>query len=135
MRNCIKIALLKPLKTKFMLSPANCIPVAEARELRDNWLNTRQPAIDTALGYPDQNVGFYSIDELQEYLNYVRVQSIRQNIPNPGVRIYFAAYNNEESNLATIFVAPTDGPTPSSNNNYNIRPLNNGNNGMPPTPY
>jgi hypothetical protein len=103
--------------------------------LRDKWLSTRQPAIDAALGYQDQNALFFSVEELQAFLDYVRSESTRQNITKPGIRIFFGAYSGEESNLATVFLAPTDGPTITSNNNYNIRPLNYTTNGMPPTIY
>ncbi len=118
-----------------MSAPTNCIPVSEAIELRNKWLSTRQNTINTALGYDDQNVIFFSVDELQEYLDYVKLQSTRQDIPNPGIRIYFAAYSAAETNLATVFLAPTDGPTQTSNNNYNIRPLNSGQDRMPPVIY
>jgi len=118
-----------------MSVPSKCISVEQARALRDKWLSTRQPAIDAALGYQDQNALFFSVEELQQFLDYVRHESTRQNIANPGIRIFFAAYSGEESNLATVFLAPTDGPTITSNNNYHIRPLNHTTNGMPPTIY
>lgn len=118
-----------------MSAPSKCIPVAQAQDLRNKWLNTRQPAINAALGYVDQNALFFSVDELQEFLDYVRSESTRQNIAKPGVRIFFGAYSGEESNLATVFLAPTDGPTITSNNNYNIMPLNKTTNRMPPIIY
>lgn len=118
-----------------MSAPSKCISVEQARALRNKWLSTRQPAIDAALGYQDQNALFFSVEELQEFLDYVRSESTRQSIAKPGVRIFFGAYSDEESNLATVFLAPTDGPTITSNNNYNIRPLNHTTNGMPPTIY
>jgi hypothetical protein len=118
-----------------MSIPSKCIPVSDARGLRTNWLNTRQNVIDNALGYQDQNEIFFSVAELETFLNYVKNESARGGITNPGIRIYFAGYNNATSNLATIFLAPTKGDTISSDNNYNIRPYNGGQGGMPPVNY
>ena len=118
-----------------MSVPSKCISVEQARALRGKWLSTRQPAIDAALGYQDQNALFFSVEELQGFLDYVRSESTRQNIAKPGIRIFFGAYSGDESNLATVFLAPTDGPTITSNNNYNIRPLNTSHDRMPPIIY
>jgi hypothetical protein len=118
-----------------MSIPSKCIPIADARVLQQNWLNTRQQVINQHLGYEDQNELFISVAELEEYLNYVKSESANQRIENPGIRIYFAAYDNDQSNLATVFLSPTNGPTVDSANNYNILPLNRSVGSRPPVKY
>ncbi|UAB80364.1 hypothetical protein INR76_09565 [Marixanthomonas sp. SCSIO 43207] len=118
-----------------MAKPAKCISVDSARELQDNWVNTRAVEIEQAQGSVDTREFFYSVEELQEYLDYVKDMSTKQGITNPGIRIYFAAYDTQSDDKATIFLAPTNGNTSSSSNNYSIDPLNKGMGGWPPTNY
>ncbi len=118
-----------------MATPAKCISVEEARTLQDNWVATRQPEIDRTLGYQDTREFIYSVDELQEYLNYVKEESKKQSIENPGIRFYFSAYNTDANNKATLFLAPTENSAIGSNNNYAIKPFNHGGSGFPPKNY
>jgi len=118
-----------------MATPAKCITVVAARALQDNWVATRQPEIDRTLNYQDAREVIYSVEELQEYLNYVKEESVKQGIANPGIRLYFAAYNTDANNKATIFLAPTDGIAVGSNNIYTIQPFNHGMAGIPPFNY
>lgn len=118
-----------------MSKPTKCIPVDTAKNLQENWINTRQKAIDRAIGQEDSRSCFYTLDELREYLNYVEELSNEQNIDNPGIRLYFAAYNDDSNKKATIFLAPTVGNTHNSENNYDIDPFNLGSSGFPPLDY
>ena len=118
-----------------MGKPAKCISVTEAQELQNNWKSTRAVDIENSMGAEDTREFFYTVDELQEYLDYVKAQSTEQSISKPGIRIYFAAYDNDNSDKATVFLAPTNGPTSSSANNYTIDPFNRGNGGWPPNNY
>lgn len=118
-----------------MEKPAKCIPVNDARTLQENWISTRQEAIDNAIGEEDNRSCYYTVAELQEYLNYVTEMSNEQDIANPGIRLYFAAYNEDSNKKATIFLAPTVGDAHNSENNYNIDPFNLGSSGFPPRDY
>ena len=118
-----------------MTKPSKCISVAEARSLQDNWVSTRAKDLKKDLGYEDTREFVYSVKELEEFLAYVKDQSTKQGISNPGVRIYFAAYNDATSNKATVFLAPTDGGSTDSDNNYNIDSLNLVGGGWPPKSY
>lgn len=118
-----------------MTKPTKCIPVADARTLQDNWKSTREVDIESAMGVVDTREFVYSVAELQEFLDYVTTESTKQGISDPGVRIYFAAYNNLTSQKATIFLAPTEGGDNDSENNYKIDPLNMNNGGWPPRNY
>tara|TARA_R110000850_G_scaffold150497_1_gene273172 strand:- start:65410 stop:65766 length:357 start_codon:yes stop_codon:yes gene_type:complete len=118
-----------------MSKPTKCIPVDTAKTLHENWINTRQEAIDRAIGEEDNRSCFYTVAELKEYLDYVTEMSNEQNITNPGIRLYFAAYNQDSNKKATIFLAPTVGDTHNTENNYNIDPFNFGSAGHPPLDY
>lgn len=116
-------------------APAKCVTVAEARQLQDNWKSTRAVEIESRMGVVDTREFVYSVAELEEFLNYVKSESLKQGFSSPGVRIYFGAYDNHLSDKATVFLAPTTGITSSSANNYNIQPLNMTGGGIPPTNY
>ncbi len=118
-----------------MSKPAKCISVDQARQLQDNWVSTRAIEIERAQGSVDTREFFYTLDELQEYLDYVKDSSSKQGIDNPGIRIYFAAHDTRSDDKATIFLAPTDGDTINSNNNYDIEALNSSGGGWPPKSY
>ncbi len=119
-----------------MAKPNKCISVEEAKVLHDNWVGSRAPVIQQSRrGREDCREFVYSVAELQEFLDYVRDESQKQGIDNPGVRIYFGAYTGESGDQATIFLSPTDGGGSNSGNNYNLEPFNFGQGGDPPTNY
>jgi len=126
--------------------PKKCIKVKEARELQDAWCNTRTPEIDRCLGFQDHREFSWSVDELMEYLKYVKKKSKKMGIDDPGVRLYFGAYPKEKCKMnkgyATVFFAPTGDPAEepgkdggSSPNNYKIDAFNLGSAGDPPHNY
>ncbi|MRT16032.1 hypothetical protein F3C99_03575 [Vitellibacter sp. q18] len=116
-----------------MSKPANCISVSEARQLQDNWVATRAIDIERAMGATDTREFLFSVAELQQFLDYIKSNSGLG--AQPGVRIYFAAYDSPTNDKATVFLAPTNGITPSAPNNYNLEPLNRSSGGNPPMNY
>jgi len=118
-----------------MNKPAKCISVDSARRMRDQWLQTRGAYYKMANdGEQDCSDVLYSVKELEEYIAYVKAESTKQGIENPGIRIYFAAYD-DGSQKATVFLTGTDGDQSDSPNNYKVDPLNVGQNGWPPNNY
>lgn len=117
------------------MTPKKCIPVEEAKEIQANWMNTRARFIETGMKEKDCCEFTLDIDELQEYITYVKQESVAQGIPAPALRLYFAAYNSAASKKATIFLAPTHSNDPTSKNNYKIPPLNMNTGGDPPNEY
>ncbi len=130
-----------------MAKPSKCITVAKAKLLQKKWLETRALEIEQAQGYQDTREFWYSLEELQEYLDYVKEQSNAQGIKKPGIRIYFGAYPNTsvKKSYATMFIAPTKGKpaimegeeevSNNTENNYDIEPLNTVLGGYPPKEY
>lgn len=128
------------------MKPKKCISTREAKELQKNWRDTRGKSIERGQGYRDTFEFSYSIEELQEYLDYVKEKSAEQGVQNPGIRIYLGAYpaSGEKKSLTTIFLAPTKeiasaeeagGDEYEDENNYDIDPLNDSQGGWPPQKY
>lgn len=137
-----------------MKKPEKCISVEDARKEQDEWVKTRGKDIEKCCGYEDTREFWYSLDELQEYLDYVREKSKEQRVKNPGIRFYLGAYptTKKDRGYCTMFLAPTKeanskrGAIKRSNsieraedttntNNYEIEPLNTITSGYPPTNY
>ncbi|WP_026450130.1 hypothetical protein [Aequorivita capsosiphonis] len=111
----------------------NCITVEEARQLQDNWVASRALDIEQSQGSVDSREFLFSVAELQEFLDYIKKESV--GTTQSGIRIYFGAYDNENSDKATVFLAPTIGTSAGAANNYNLKPLNRGISGFPPNNY
>jgi len=123
------------LKHTIMGKPQKCISETEARKLHDNWVNSRANHIQQGRGTEDAREVVYSVEELEEYLAYVKSESAKQGINKPGIRIYFAAYDTPASDKATVFLAPTESGDVNSDNNYKIDSFNFGGGGWPPYNY
>ncbi|MDC8004665.1 hypothetical protein POV27_11440 [Aureisphaera galaxeae] len=118
-----------------MSKPENCISVQDAKDMQSNWMSTRAVDIAKAEGHQDTCAVTFNIADLQEYLDYVLQESKKQKIEEPGIRIYFAAYDNDDSDRSTVFLCPSMSDEGDSDNNYNIDPLNRGQGGWPPNAY
>lgn len=129
-----------------MDKPSKCISVHEARELQNNWKKTRGREIERGQGYMDTREFWYSLAELEEYIEFVKKKSEEQGARNPGLRIYLGAYpaQDQKKSLSTIFITPTfdESSTKSGEetdevhlNNYSIDPMNDSQNGWPPREY
>lgn len=130
-----------------MEKPKKCISVEKARALQIKWKESRARNIDLEQGYQDTREFWYSVAEIQEYLNYVKARSAEQGIKNPGIRIYFGAYpkSSTRKSYATVFLAatkerstPLEGEDENSmypENNYEIDPLDESAGGVPPVNY
>ena len=126
--------------------PKKCISVEEAKELQQNWCDHRAHHLHKCLGHEDSREFWWSVEELEEYLAYVKAESASQGIENPGIRVYFGAYSSKKcrhgKGLSTLFFAPTGARgkslgkgDKSDPNNYDIAPLNRGGGDYPPSDY
>lgn len=128
-----------------MPRPTQCIPVDTAKELQDQWVNTRAQEIRNGQGFQDTREFWFSLEVLQQFIDYIKEESPAGS--KPGVRIYFGAYppgqgSGNGKGFSTVFLAPTlekasaaDSTQTTQVNNYDIDPLNQGDGGMPPTEY
>ena len=122
-----------------MAKPKKCITPQDAKKLFSHWRKTRGEAIRSHIGEHDTCEFILNISELREYLEYVEDESKKQGILDPGIRLYFGAYDKSTSNKATFFMSPTKGKTLSrggdDDNNYDIDAWNLHGGGEPPTQY
>ena len=123
------------------------IPKENAKKLSDNWTGENRPGNGKSPGKAIQAAGFkdtfetwFSVEELQAYLDYVK-----ENISdNPGIRIYFGNYGKDvgpKDDSCTVFLAPTRGGDATNleatqiQNDYDTDPYNSGMGGHPPAAY
>ncbi|NND63832.1 MAG: hypothetical protein HKN48_11650 [Flavobacteriaceae bacterium] len=128
--------------------PQQSIPIEEAEELQNEFIETRAGILNDSLGFTDTRDFWFSLDTLKQYIEYVEQEAARLGKQNLGIRIYFAAYpeNSEypQPGRATVFMVPTsleDDPTlkrgflpiaPTNTNIDSIQALNYGHGGQPP---
>lgn len=115
--------------------PDKCITEDAARELQDNWLDTRAVWIQQQRSQGDTREFVFSVSDLEEFIAYVKDLSTQQGFNKPGIRIYFGAYDNALNSNATVFLSATESGEKNSNNNYNIQPYNVVSGGWPPKNY
>ncbi|WP_457615986.1 hypothetical protein [Lutibacter sp.] len=84
-----------------------------AKELNQNFINTRSKAINKAINKDDAISSWFSLDEIKKYIAYIESEAKAQGISVNGLRVYFGAYpakdiiNPKNDNLSTVFFVPT----------------------------
>jgi hypothetical protein len=121
----------------------------EAKDLNQNYVNTRAKAVDVAIGKKDSISSWFSLEALKAYISYVESEGKAKGITVDGLRIYFGAYskndkNPTKNNYSTVFFVPTqskkstsleDGELAAvqSSDIVTIDPMNDGASGYPPS--
>ncbi len=93
-------------------TPTQLIKPEFAKELNINYLKERSQIITKVLGIKDANAAWYSIEELENYINYVKTEGEKQKIKINGIRFYLGVYpkdfkEKEKAGLTTVFLSPT----------------------------
>ncbi|SFN59589.1 hypothetical protein [Salegentibacter flavus] len=120
--------------------PSKTITHEAAKEMQDRYVETRYEIITSQLG-PDTREFYWSLEDLEQYLAYVKKESQKQGVKNPGIRIYLGAYGEEKGGKTTLFFSPTKDVISAENkgeaplNNYDILPMNTGSGLWPPGSY
>ncbi|MBT8256188.1 MAG: hypothetical protein KJO23_06580 [Bacteroidia bacterium] len=118
-----------------MPRPSDCITRTEAENLQGNWMNNQAKDLKSVTGVNDTCAVTFDIDQLTEYLAYVKSEAATKGFDTPGIRVYFAAQNTAAAGRATLFFCAAEGDGGNTKNIYSIDPLNKGNNGWPPNAY
>lgn len=137
-------------------TPKGLITPAEAKKLNHEFIKTRSKALDKIVGNLDNNTkkkdalsAWFSLEEIENYITYIKQQGKEKGIEINGLRIYFGAYGKDtkqskKKNLSTVFIAPTTQNTSLKTKDIeyfaasdtDISPLNLGGQGDPPSaPY
>ncbi|MCM8570591.1 hypothetical protein NE848_14440 [Gramella jeungdoensis] len=142
-----------------MNRPAKCITIEKAKKLQKKWRDTRGKLFEDNEEYKDSCEVWYSLEELQEYINYVRDLSAEQGVEHPGISIWLAAEDKKgkKDGISTVFLSATKESSAPQNavvennsgssdvvlaltsnsyeTNYNIDAYNDGSSKWPPSEY
>jgi hypothetical protein len=94
------------------------ISYREGRVLFDEYTRTNHEALTKYRnGEPDSRWYWFSLEDMEGYIKYVKENARKQNLKNPGIRIYMGKYplNHPKNRMAkpeyagyqTIFLTPT----------------------------
>lgn len=128
-----------------MANPKQLISNQFAIELNQNYINQRSPIIRAALGRDDADAAWFSFEEIENYIAYVKTEAAAKNYDLDGIRIYLGVYPQDSSQgskagMTTVFFSPTGQRigSPSGTGHSmspdiaEIQPLNYGGVGHPP---
>lgn len=131
--------------------PEQTITFEKANILEEAYKETRVPILTEGLGFEDTREFWFSLETLEQYLRYVRVEGKKLDKTDLGVRVYLGVYPEDggypQPGFSTVFFVPTaQGRTsplkqgfvpsqPTQENIEGIDALNFGHAGQPPKDY
>ncbi|MGB2685841.1 MAG: hypothetical protein WBC43_12585 [Olleya sp.] len=113
-----------------MSEPTGKISATEAETLSNAWTKLRQDANNTAAGQEDNRSSWYSLEDMQAFLEMIKEQNPNVN----GVRCYLGVQNDKETSkgLTTIFMVPTEDVNGKNMDIKDADGIDRGQGGMPP---
>lgn len=93
--------------------PKQLIAQELAKDFNQRYINERSPIIEKSIKKIDATATWYSIEELENYLHYAKIEAKKSNKEINGIRFYFGVYPNDiaeykhKAGLTTIFLCPT----------------------------
>ncbi|MET3026018.1 hypothetical protein ABXT06_05020 [Flavobacterium sp. UW10123] len=131
--------------------PSQLISKEFARQLNVNY-NTKKASLRAGKEEKeDANAIWYSLEELENYIHYIKTNGAKDGYNVDGIRFYFGVYpddekHGEKAGLTTLFLVPTgkkaenNAQTQSfalmreaSSDIESLEPMNYGNIGRPPS--
>lgn len=84
----------------------------EAKQLCQNYLDTKADAMDKIVGKEDANAIWFEIKDLEDFLSYAKREASNQKETVNGIRVYLGSYDttHENKDLAgrtTVFFSAT----------------------------
>lgn len=131
-------------KDVIVAKPGNTITPKAARALQNNFVRTRAGVLNDTLGYTDVRDITFSLNEIEQYIDYIKQETSDTDPSNIDLRIYFGATHptpDRRSGLSTVFIAPVvkgakqEGAMFFSLMQDGLDPLNRGTGGEPPHNY
>lgn len=109
---CVTFFLQSCSEDRIYEKPTQLITNDLAQQLNGNYnTNTLQlKAVDSVR--EDANAVWYSVEELERYINYVKTEGINKGYTVDGIRLYLGKYPNdpklgEKAGMTTVFLSPT----------------------------
>lgn len=90
--------------------PKKCISVKEAKELQKNYVDKIEKTLKKELGCEECREFWWSLEEIEEYIDYVKSEAKDKGYNNLGLRFYLGHYGKktkEHDDQMTMFIAPT----------------------------
>lgn len=127
-------------------NPTGLITNEQANTMEEAYKANQHKAINAFLSQNgvdviDNREVWFSLEELENYLEYVKQESAKQDLENLGIRVYFGAKMNENKEMkSTIFFFPTHQSAnktagPKNLNSNGLQGLNYGSSGNPPDEF
>ncbi|BDU26342.1 MULTISPECIES: hypothetical protein [unclassified Flavobacterium] len=133
--------------------PSQLITKEFARQLNVNYNNKRASLTAKKTQKEDANAIWYSLEELENYIHYIKTNGANDGYNVDGIRFYFGVYpddekHGEKAGLTTLFLVPTGKKIEnntakiqsfalvqeaSSSDIQSLEPMNYGNIGRPPS--
>lgn len=133
--------------------PSQLITKEFARQLNVNYNNKKASLTAKKPQKEDANAIWYSLEELENYIHYIKTNGAKDGYNVDGIRFYFGVYpddekHGEKAGLTTLFLVPTGKKIEnntakiqsfalvqesSSSDIPSIEPMNYGNIGRPPS--
>lgn len=117
------------------ITPKLLISKEEAIQMQQHWKNTKGIMLRKAIGKEMISDFWWSLDDLEDYIRYVKQLAKKDGVRDLGIRFYLGAYPSNhpiKPNKTNLFIAPTlsNGTTYKAAN-----PMNRGSGGEPPKTY
>lgn len=92
--------------------PTQLITKKFAKELHLNFMKYRARIIAKYINKEDANAAWFSIEELENYIHYIKAKGKKKGYDVNGIRFYFGVYPDEKkyaekAGLMTVFLTPT----------------------------
>lgn len=132
--------------------PSQLITKEFARQLNSNYNNKRASLVAGKEEKEDANAIWYSLEELENYIHYIKTNGAKDGYNVDGIRFYFGVYPDDEkygekAGLTTLFLVPTGKKAEknteaqsfalmreaASSDIESLDPMNYGNIGRPPS--
>ncbi|MGX7666363.1 hypothetical protein [Flavobacterium pedocola] len=102
---------MKKTEEKSMVVPTQLISVERGIELSSNYCVQKGSLLKTAMGNDDANAVWYSLEELENYIAYIKSEGLNKGYVVDGIRFYLGLYPETDlgnkAGHTTIFLAPT----------------------------
>ena len=132
--------------------PSQLITKEFARQLNVNYNNKKASLTARKEEKEDANAIWYSLEELENYIHYIKTNGAKDGYNVDGIRFYFGVYPDDEAHgekagLTTLFLVPTGRKAENkstqtqtfslmkeaSSDIQSLDPMNYGNIGRPPS--
>lgn len=92
--------------------PEKLITKKFGKELHSNFMKYRASIIAKYIKREDANAVWYSIEELEDYIRYIKSKGEKKGFDVKGIRFYFGVYPDEKkygdnAGLMTLFLTAT----------------------------